>query len=155
MADQDLERRIAQIEDIEAIRKLKARYCLYIDQPNEDAWISLFTEDSVWESDKIGIRKGREAIRVVFRSIPDFLRFAVHYVTNPIIEVNGDHATGNWLLLEPCTFAQSNQPTWGAGRYEEQYVKLGGEWKFKRLKLTSSLWKPNEQGWVKRRFIQD
>ncbi len=33
-------------------------------------------------------------------------------MTNPIIEVNGDHATGSWLLLEPCTFLQSNQPTW-------------------------------------------
>jgi len=33
LADQDLERRITQIEDIEAIScKLKARYCLYIDQ---------------------------------------------------------------------------------------------------------------------------
>ena len=32
MADRDLERRITQIEDIEAIRKLKARFCLYIDQ---------------------------------------------------------------------------------------------------------------------------
>jgi hypothetical protein len=37
MADKDLENRIAQIEDIESIRKLKGRYCLYVDQRNEDA----------------------------------------------------------------------------------------------------------------------
>jgi hypothetical protein len=48
---------------------------------------------------------------------------------NPIIEVDGNRATGNWLLLEPCTFVQGNQPAWGAGRYEEQYLKVGGEWK--------------------------
>jgi hypothetical protein len=46
MAEKELERRIAQLEDIEAIRQLKARYCLYVDQRNEDAWVSLFTEDA-------------------------------------------------------------------------------------------------------------
>lgn len=155
MADKDLEKRIAEVEDIEAIRKLKGRYCLYVDQRNEDGWVSLFTQDGVWESDKFGVHEGREAIRTLFRNIPGFLSFALHYVTNPIIEVDGDRATGNWLLLEPCTFIQGNQPTWGAGRYEEQYVKVGGEWKFKRLKLISSFWTPYEQGWVKKRFVQD
>jgi hypothetical protein len=50
MAEKELERRIAQLEDIEAIRQLKARYCLYVDQRNEKAWVSLFTEDAAWES---------------------------------------------------------------------------------------------------------
>ena len=58
MAEKELEKRIAQLEDIEAIRQLKARYCLYVDQRNEDAWVSLFTEDVVWESDKFGIHEG-------------------------------------------------------------------------------------------------
>jgi hypothetical protein len=40
MAEQELEKRIAQLEDIEAIRQLKARYCLYVDQRKEDAWVS-------------------------------------------------------------------------------------------------------------------
>jgi hypothetical protein len=44
--EKELERRIAQLEDIEAIRQLKARCCLYVDQRNEDAWVSLFTEDA-------------------------------------------------------------------------------------------------------------
>jgi hypothetical protein len=74
MADKDLEKRIAEIEDIEAIRKLKGRYCLYVDQRNEDGWISLFTQDGVWESDKFGVHEGREAIRTLFRNIPGFLR---------------------------------------------------------------------------------
>jgi SnoaL-like protein len=40
MAEKELEKRIAQLEDIEAIRQLKARYCLYVDQRKEDAWVS-------------------------------------------------------------------------------------------------------------------
>lgn len=152
MGDRDLVHRLSVLDDIEAIRRLKGNYCLYVDQRDEEAWVSLFIEDAVWESDRFGTHRGRAAIRAFFRGIPDFLSFAVHYVTNPIIEVDGTTATGRWLLLEPCTLTEGGQAVWGAGRYEEEYVKLGDEWKFKRIKLLSSFWTPLEQGWVKRRF---
>ena len=35
MSVTDLEQRIAQLEDIEAIKKLKASYCLHVDHANE------------------------------------------------------------------------------------------------------------------------
>jgi len=155
MSGTDLERRIAQLEDIEAIKKLKASYCLHVDHANEEGWVSLFTQDAIWDSDKFGRFEGREAIRGLFRQIPEFLHFAIHYVMNPIIEVHGDHATGIWYLLEPCTFAKEKQATWGAARYDEEYVKVGGQWKFKRLKLSSWFWAAFEQGWAKRRYVMD
>jgi hypothetical protein len=155
MSMEELERRIAILEDIEAIKKLKARYCLHVDVADEEAWVSLFTEDAVWESDKFGKYEGRQAIRGLFKSIPGMLKFAIHYVTNPIIEIESDHATGIWYLLEPCTFAEHSQAIWGSARYEEEYVKVGREWKFKRLKLISWFWSPYDQGWAKKRFAQE
>jgi hypothetical protein len=83
------------------------------------------------------------------------LPFAIHYVMNPIIEVNGNTATGSWYLFQTCTFAEGNQAVWGAARYSEEYVKQGGEWKFKNLKVNSEFWTPYDQGWAKKRFIQD
>ena len=50
--------------------------------------------DGVWESDKFGRFEGREAIRGLFRSLPETLHFAIHYILNPIIEVNRERATG-------------------------------------------------------------
>ena len=47
MSASDLEQRIAQLEDIEAIKKLKASYCVHVDHANEEGWVSLFTEDAV------------------------------------------------------------------------------------------------------------
>lgn len=41
MSASDLEQRIAQLEDIEAIKKLKANYCLHVDHANEEGWVSL------------------------------------------------------------------------------------------------------------------
>src|ERR1700730_17269086 len=105
MSATDLERRIAQLEDIEAIKKLKASYCLHVGHGSEGVWVPPPTEPPVWDSDKFGRFDGREAIRGLFRNIPEMLHFAIHYVMNPIIEVKGDRATGIWYLLEPCTFA--------------------------------------------------
>ncbi len=150
---EELERRLRTLEDVEAIKRLKARYCLYVDERNEEGFVSLFTKDAVWEGGRFGHYKGQEAIRSFFRAIPETLSFALHYVVNPVIEVQGERATGHWYLLEPCTFVEGNQAVWGAARYEEEYVKEGGEWKFKEIKLISSFWAPFGEGWAKKRFV--
>ena len=155
MALEDLERKLRVLEDIEAIKKLKARYCLYVDERNEDGFVSLFTEDTVWDGGRFGHYEGRETMRNFFRAIPEMLSFAVHYVMNPIIEVEGEKAKGYWYLLEPCSMVEGNQAVWGTARYEEEYVKVGGEWKFKEIRLIPAFWTPFEQGWVKKRFVQE
>jgi hypothetical protein len=151
----DLQQKIQVLEDIEAIKKLKARYCLYVDKRDEAGFVSLFTEDTVWDGGSFGHYEGRETMRNFFRAIPEVLSFAVHYVMNPIIEVQGERATGHWYLLEPCTMVAGNQAVWGAARYEEKYVRVEGEWKFKEIKLIPVFWSPYEQGWVKKRFVQE
>jgi len=46
----ELERRIAVLEDIEAIKKLKARYCAICDEDHNPAKITaLFAPDGIWE----------------------------------------------------------------------------------------------------------
>lgn len=153
MSSGDLAARLQRLEDIEAIKGLKARYCAHVDIRDEDAWVSLFTPDAVWDGGEFGRYEGEAAIRQFFRSIPGLLNFALHYVTNSFVEVDGDRATGHWYLLEPCTFADGNQAVWGAARYEEQYVRVQGEWKFKQIRLISWMWTPYDQGWAKRRFV--
>src|SRR5438067_11911393 len=55
-----LEQRVQALEDVNAIRHLKARYAAYCDdQYNPDAIAALFTEDAVWESQGLGRFEGR------------------------------------------------------------------------------------------------
>jgi len=151
---EDLERRLRVLEDIETIKKLKARYCAYCDNNYDAEGIaSLFTEDAVWDGGKFGRYEGREAIRTFFRGAPRIFPFAIHQVMNPIIEVEGEQAKGQWYLFQPATLAEGNQAVWLAARYEEEYVKVGSEWKFKRLKVFPSFLTPYDQGWVKKRFV--
>ena len=151
---EELDQRIQTLEDIEAIKQLKARYCAGADERDEDAFVGCFTEDASWDGGSFGHYEGRDAIRTFFRAIPDRLSFAVHYVMNPQIEVNGDRASGRWYLLEPCTMLSEGgaQAVWGSARYEEEYVRHNGEWKIHQLRLIPNFWTPFDQGWVKQRF---
>ncbi len=150
MSLEDVERRLETLEDIEAIKRLKARYCAYCDDNYDaDNLVNLFTEDAVWEADMRGRVEGSEEIRNFFIKAHQRLPFAIHIVMNPIIEVDGDKAKGTWYLFQACTHAEGNQAVWGSARYDEEYVRVNGEWKFKNLKLTSFFWTPYDQGWVR------
>ena len=73
-------------------------------------------------------------------------------VMSPIIEVAGDEAKGTWYLFEACTYLEGNRAVWGSARYDEEYVRVDGEWKFKRIRLNAFFWAPFELGWVKQGF---
>jgi len=66
--------------------------------------------------------------------------------------VDGDAATGTWYLFQPCTYAEGNQAVWGSARYDEEYVRVDGQWMFKHLTLTSHFWTPFDKGWVETQF---
>jgi ketosteroid isomerase-like protein len=151
-----LERRLRVLEDIEAIKQLKYRYADACDRGYDtDTLADLFTADAIWDGGLFGRYQGREAIREFFRGVSTDIPFAMHYMMNPIISVDGDEADGEWYLFQTCTFADGNTAIWGAARYDEQYRRVDGGWKFSRVNLISSFWTPFDQGWVKRPFVQD
>ena len=153
MSLQNLERRIRVLEDIEEIKVLKRRYCAYCDDNfDADGIASVFTEDAVWDGGPRGKMEGRGQIRRYFQKTPQWMPFAVHMVLNPIIEVNGDTAKGTWYLFQACTLAEGDQAIWGSARYDEDYVRVNGQWLVQHLRLTSNFWTPFEDGWVKTQF---
>ncbi len=146
----DLEARVQALEDIEAIRKLKARYCSYCDDKYDvEGLASLFTRDAVWDGGTLGKAEGIEKIRKFFTNSKTAMTFATHMVMNPIIDVRGDEASGTWYLFQAATDGREDRAIWGSARYEEEYVREEGEWKFKHLKLVSFFWTPFDAGWVK------
>jgi SnoaL-like domain len=155
MNEVDIERRLRMIEDVEAIKKLKYQYCDYCDDNyNADGIAGLFTEDAIWDGDTFGRCQGREAIRGFFRRAPQLLSFAAHQVMNPIIDVQGDKATGIWKLFQPCTQVTpaGARAVWLAATYHDDYVRVDGKWMFKHLKVNSLFFTPYEDGWVKNKF---
>lgn len=150
MDNAELEKRITILEDIEAIKKLKARYCeICDDDHNQDRIVQIFAEDGIWESKDLGRAQGHAELRKLFKSFAERISFSQHNVMNPIIEVSGNTAKGSWYFFGPFTFRKGNRQMWLAARYEDDYVKINGEWKFQHLRAIGRMAAPYEKGWAK------
>ena len=153
MSDTALELRLQVLEDIEAIRELKARYCLYCDDSYDSEGIaSLFVDDAVWDGGVLGRCDGRDEIRSFFKSASRVISFAIHHVCNPLIEVEGDRATGQWYLFQPCTYTDGERAIWMLARYHDEYVREASAWKFQNVKIDVSCATPFHEGWAKTRL---
>jgi hypothetical protein len=143
----ELEARLRALEDLEAIRALKARYAELVDaryakgRPVGEAELDrlarqiaeLFTEDAVWDGGKaLGECRGREAIYERMRR--PTLHDSRHWFVQPRISLDGDRARGTWDLLAPCT-TRDGTPHWMAGIEEDEYTRVRGIWLHSRMSL--------------------
>lgn len=155
MTNTDLAARIRRLEDIEALKQLKHRYCAACDDDYDPERLApLFTEDAVWDGGAMGCFEGRAAIRAFFEGASTLAPFAIHHVTNPVIEVEGDRAFGQWYLWEPIVFAQGDQALWMAGRYDDRYRREGDRWLFEKVAVDLRMLSPYEQGFAKVRLAE-
>lgn len=150
-----IETRLARLEAAEQIRNLKARYCRKCDDnlagssaPADIA--ALFTGDGVWDAGPERRFCGRSEIAAFFASVPGFMTFALHHATNPEIHVAPDatSATGRFYLLQMATLAEGNRALWILGHYEDEFVRVGGEWLFSRVHVKFIAQAPYETGWA-------
>jgi hypothetical protein len=147
----ELERRLTRIEDREAIKELKARYCAICDDDhNPNKITTLFVEDGIWEGAEFGKAQGPAAIRELFQTFQKLISFSQHMVMNPIIEIEGNRAKGTWYFLGPFTFRKNNEAKWVAVRYEDDYVKVNGEWKYQHLRANIRMSADYDKGWAKK-----
>lgn len=148
----ELAQRITRLEDIEAIKQLKARYCSICDDDhNPERITSVFSEDAIWEGKGIGRAEGHAAIRELFVGFQKSISYSQHMVMNPIIDVNGERANAVWYFFGPFTMRDGNQAKWLTARYHEDYVKVNGEWKIKHLRVKGPAMSADyEKGWARR-----
>lgn len=147
----ELEQRLIRLEDIEAIKQLKALYCEICDDGHDpDRIVTIFTDDGIWEGAGIGRAEGRTEIHALFERFRKAMSYSHHMTMNPRIEVNGHRATGTWYFFGPFTFRRNNQARWQATRYREEYVKIDGEWKIHHLRILGpSMTADYQSGWAR------
>jgi hypothetical protein len=149
MDNAELQRRLTIIEDVEAIKRLKAEYCdICDDKHDQDRIVTIFAADGIWEGKGVGRAEGHAELRKLFKSFEERISFSQHNVFNPRITVNGNQAHGIWYFLGPFTFRKENKALWLAARYEDDYVKIDGVWKFQHLRAIGRMAAPYETGWA-------
>ena len=150
-----IESRLERLEDIEEIKQLKAKYCRFCDEGYDpDGIAGLFTEAGVWDGGRtFGLAEGRDGIRKHFEGAGSRISIARHQVMNPIIEINGQTATGHWLLFQPCTDASSGEAVWLAATYNDEYSKVDDGWLIDRLSIEVAFFSPYDKGWAEQQFL--
>ncbi len=147
----DLAARVQKQEDIEAIKRLKFKYCKLLDAGNPaDELGALFTDDSTWEAgEPWGSYEGREAIVDFFHGHQNAVHFSVHALSNPEIDVDGDTAHARWRLLAPATLNMEEGCVahWMFGDYTDEYRKVNGHWLFSRVKVNITRNATYAEGW--------
>ena len=108
----ELESKVQELTDREALRDLRYRYHEYINEGKFANIAELFTEDGELEFGQLGHAKGREKVGAFFSSLapssspppagrPHF-SFVKQYIHNHVVEIQGDRATGfSYLEAKP------------------------------------------------------
>jgi len=152
--EKDLEARIRVLEDIEEIKKLKARYAYCLDERDWDGVVDFFTDDAKVDFGAFGKYEGKKEIEEFFKvTFPPSTAFTLHMIQAPIIEVEGDRAKGQWYMHESATFTEGNTPAWGAVKYEDEFVRKDGKWKCNVSVVKIYYLTPYDEGWVKKKMM--
>jgi hypothetical protein len=154
---QALETKVAQLDDIEQIKKLQRVYGYYFGMDMKDDILKLFSDnaESIEVSD-FGVFLGKEGIRRFYqsenKSMPGNLSLCIQQQGVVDVDSNGKTAKGRWqgFMIGSRFIKGTLTASWGLGTYENEYIKENGTWKFKKI-LWSIIYRTTfEDGWVKK-----
>lgn len=115
--------------------QLLSRYAFAIDVKDPDGVANLFTEDGAFVSPIDGTARGRPAIRAMIATKRERIRanpgvFRRHYVTHPVVLIDGDRGTFQAGMLETMTERGAVKVVL-TGHYEGVVVRdADGQWRF-------------------------
>jgi hypothetical protein len=133
----DLEQRIRILEDIEAIKKLKAKYWRCIDKKLWNELEECFSEDVIVDYGPDMQFRGRKALLEFFKDVlGNDSMITVHAGYSAEIEIISDTtAKGVWALSD-YVITEPDSKMRGWAHYSDEYIKENGKWKIKSAKIT-------------------
>ena len=129
------------MDDLEAIKQLKARYFRTLDRKEWGEFAQVFAREAVLEVPEAGlVTRGRDAIAATVSKAVAGAR-TVHHGHMPEIELTGpDSARGTWAMFDyvewPPSATGERRGLQGYGHYLEEYVREDGRWRIGRLHLS-------------------
>ena len=135
---------LEQLSDLEEIKQLKSKYCRLGDTKQWEEWTQLFTED--YEAEMIGVPRFTKndptnVKQIGVKNVVGLWSAALkgvqtrHIAVNPEITLTGPTtAKGIWSLHDILYMPTNRFEGWG--HYHEDYVKVHGRWKIKKIVTT-------------------
>jgi uncharacterized protein (TIGR02246 family) len=124
------------LADVEAIRRVKARYLRAVDDKDWDRLIDVFSDDARLEATR-GVTEGGSAIAARLRANLDGL-VTVHRVHQDEIDVTGDEALAVFamddIVIHPSP-TEARVGIHGHGRYHDRFIRTAGGWRLAEMRL--------------------
>ena len=125
------------MDDVEAIRQLKARYFRTMDTKDWAGMRQVFADDLMMDTTEAGggvVSGADEFMAFLEPALGDAT--TVHHGHMPEIEVtSATTAKGIWALQDLIIFPDGTRML-GFGHYHEAYEKSGDDWRIKSVTLT-------------------
>jgi uncharacterized protein (TIGR02246 family) len=125
------------VDDVEAIKQLKARYFRTMDTKDWEGMRQVFTDDVVMDTTESGggVVTGADAFLEFLRqTLADAI--TVHHGHMPEIELTSPTtASGIWALHDVIVWPDGTRLD-GDGHYHETYEREGGAWRISSSTLT-------------------
>jgi ketosteroid isomerase-like protein len=152
--------RVERLEAIKSVSHLLYRYVYIADKVKDaDLIAECFAEDALWEGvGQVSEFKavGRREIRDMFHGVfTTYLPFTAHWVTNQVITLSrdGSRAYGQWHILEAANLKDNCAQVWLVAWYDNEFVKVGEDWKISHVRLVETFICPYEEGWLKVKYV--
>lgn len=125
--------RLQRLEDVEEIRKLYVAYGRHLDDGDAAAYASLFAADAKLRLGGVMRADGREEIEkvaaLVVRPKQGSTRRTLHLIASPVIEVDGDRATGECVWAAVSADEGKTPEVPHMGRHVDEFVREEGRWR--------------------------
>lgn len=145
---------LSDLQAIEEIKILKAKYCRYFDTKRWSDFFALFADDAVFDmrsagsvetaegadgaAELQGYKVGRDNIAAHLAVVVADISSSVHHCHAPEITLTSEtSATGIWALDDWHQFHTGPLKSFhGFGHYEDTYVRDNGAWHIQSTRLT-------------------
>ncbi len=122
------------LQEIEAIKRLKYKYFRCLDTKRWDEMRECFTEDatSAYSSGKYSFQGREQILKFLIDAMDRPTVLSAHHGHHPEIELtSATTAVGVWALSDTFIDLHAGVTVRGAAYYRDDYVKVNGQWKIK------------------------
>lgn len=148
-----LEARVQELQDRNEIQALRFSYHVAVNEKHPEMIPDLFAEDSSIDFAHLGKAQGKAQIAAFYQqALSDLVPFVKQFIHNHVITLNGD--TGAGLSYLEATPIFNGESFLVAARFDDEYIRENGRWKFRKMTLVPYFMVPLKEGWAGPNKIQ-